>query len=171
MEVTKQNFKDCLVEITKDIEEAHFISIDTEFTGLTSERNILPFDTSEEYYEKLFRSTKGFIIVQLGISLFKKDPAENVFDFNKLFSSGVGVCNEKQEEKLRQEVKERQEFRQEQIKIRTSDEQVDTSSRNFLPVPENEKELIDNAKEKIQQVIDIKFLRQNLRNSMVSKGN
>lgn len=65
-------------EITKDIEESCFISIDCEFTGVCSERNIMPFDSSKEYYEKTLKTSKGFIIVQLGLTMFKKDPEDDM---------------------------------------------------------------------------------------------
>jgi poly(A)-specific ribonuclease len=78
MEVVKSNFKDLLPEITKDIEESCFISIDCEFTGINSERNIMPFDSSKEYYEKQLKTSKGFIIIQLGLTMFKKDPEDDL---------------------------------------------------------------------------------------------
>lgn len=55
----------------KDIEESAFISFDGEFTGLASERNIMPFDTSEEFYLKQLRTSAGFILIQFGVTFFK----------------------------------------------------------------------------------------------------
>lgn len=179
-----------LPEIVKDIEQSAFIAFDGEFTGLANESNIMPFDTSQEYYEKRLRASKGFILVQLGLTFFKVSKneageekislksynvyvypqsknatfscqgsclsflAENGFDFNKLLKSGISYCNAAEEEKLRQEVKDKQALRQEQLKARMSSEEVDTSTRNFIPVPEIEKELMNTAREKIQNVID-----------------
>lgn len=180
-------------EILKDIEESAFIAIDGEFTGLQSEQNIFPFDTSQEYYEKRVDSSSGFILVQLGLTFFKpkKDPADdaekfnlksyniyvypqsknstflcqgsslsflasNGFDFNKLFTHGISYCNAVDEDKLRQEVKEKQAVRMEQLKLRIGTEEQDTSSRNFIAIPENEKELLERAREKIQNVLEKK---------------
>lgn len=47
--------------------------MDSEFTGLCSEQNIMPFDSSKEYYEKQLKSSRGFIIIQLGLTFFKKN--------------------------------------------------------------------------------------------------
>ncbi|XP_070500479.1 poly(A)-specific ribonuclease PARN-like [Chironomus tepperi] len=191
MEVVKSNFKDLLPEITKDIEESCFISIDCEFTGICSERNIMPFDSSREYYEKQLKTSKGFIIVQLGLTMFKKDPEDDLpklksyniyafpsqrtatftcqaesltflgnkgFDFTKLFTNGVSYCTSAEEEKLRQNMKERQEQRMEQLKKRISPEEQDFSSKMYINVPENEKFFIIEAREQIQRVVDKKLL-------------
>lgn len=185
---------DNLQEIVKDIEESAFISFDGEFTGLASERNIMPFDTSEEYYLKQLKTSAGFILVQLGLSFFKvkKDPegvekvtcksynifiypqsknavfscqgqslsflAANGFDFNKLFTMGISYSNSAEEEKLRQEIKEKQALRMDQLKLRASAEEVDTSKRNFIPVPENEEEMLGKVREKIQSIVDGKSI-------------
>lgn len=70
------DFIDKLPDIVKNIEESCFVAIDGEFTGLASERNIQPFDTSEEYYLKQLKTSEGFILIQLGLTFFKakKDP-------------------------------------------------------------------------------------------------
>lgn len=181
-----------LPEIVKDIEESSFISFDGEFTGLASERNVMPFDTSQEYYEKRLRTSSGFILVQFGLTFFKvkKDPeneelekvslksyniyvypqskfatflcqgqslsflAANGFDFNKLFTNGISYCNAAEEEKVRQEVKDKQTVRSEQLQQRISSEEQDITNRNFIPVPENEIGLMESAREKIQRVAD-----------------
>lgn len=73
------DFIELLPQIVQDIEESAFLSFDGEFTGLASERNILPFDTSEEFYLKRLKTSSGFILVQLGLTFFKvkNDPADN----------------------------------------------------------------------------------------------
>ncbi|CRL01322.1 CLUMA_CG014416, isoform A, partial [Clunio marinus] len=187
MEIVKKNFIDFLPEVIKDIEECAFISFDGEFTGLASERNIMPFDTSQEYYEKQMKTSSGFILIQLGLTFFKIKPesekvslksynifvypqsknatfqcqgqslsflAENGFDFNKLFKNGISFCNAMEEEKLRQEMQEKQDLRLEQLKENSNDEEQDTTARNYIPIPENEKEIIANAQLKIQSIID-----------------
>lgn len=187
------DFIDILPEILKDIAECSFIAIDGEFTGLASERNMLPFDTSQEYYEKQVKTSSGFILVQLGLSFFKAKAsneeegteeekttcksyniyvypqarnatfscqgqslqflAANGFDFNKLFTSAISYCDEAEEEKLRQEIAEKQAYRMEQLQQRASDEPLDAAERNFIPVPENEIKMIDQARDKIQMVL------------------
>lgn len=185
-----------MAEILKDIEECAFVSLDGEFTGLASERNVMPFDTSEEYYLKQLKTSRGFILIQLGLTFFKvkKNPeggdpgeavtcksyniyvypqsknatfscqgqslsflSENNFDFNKLMKSGISYCSSAEEEKLRQEVKEKQTQRAEQLKQRISDEPMDTSGRNFIPVPDNELETIEKARVKIAGVAEGKL--------------
>lgn len=84
--------------------------------------------------------------------------ASNGFDFNKLFMNGLSYVNEVTEAKVREEVEQRQQARNEQLKLRLSEEEIDTSSRNYLPVPENEQEMINEAREKIQKVIDNKMI-------------
>lgn len=184
------DFVDNLSEILKDIEEAAFISFDGEFTGLANERNILPFDTSEEYYLKRLKASSGFILVQLGLSFIKVRKnddgtdkvtcksyniyvypqsknatflsqgqslsflAGNGFDFNKLFCNGISFCNAAEEEKLREEVKVKQAVRVEQLKQKESIEEVDISTKNFIPVPDNELDLIGKVHSKLQEIID-----------------
>lgn len=174
----------------KDLEESAFISFDGEFTGLANERNILPFDTSEEYYLKRLKASSGFILIQLGLSFIKVRKNEkgddkvtcksyniyvypqsknatflsqgqslsflagNGFDFNKLFCNGISFCNAAEEEKTREEVKLKQSVRMEQLKQKTSTEVVDTSTKNFIPVPENELELIGKVHSKLQEIVD-----------------
>ena len=205
-----------LPQIVKDIEESAFVSIDGEFSGLASERNILPFDTSEEFYLKQLKTSSGFNLIQLGLSFFKakkdpvqdssecdakKDPSENSqlenvtcksynifvypqsknatflcqgsslsflagngFDFNKLFTSGISFCNAAEEEKLRSEVKEKRALRMEQLKQRVANEEIDISKRNFIPIPENELEMLGNVQQKIQSIVDGKLLETSFDN-------
>lgn len=55
---------------------------------------------------------------------------------------------------MRQEVKEKQDYRMEQLKLRVSTEEVDISNRNFIPIPENEIPMIDKVREKLQGIAD-----------------
>lgn len=171
-----------------------FVSIDGEFTGL-GERNVLPFYTCEEFYQKQLKTSSDFILVQLGLTIFKakQDPAEdgaekvtcrsyniyvypqsknatflsqgqslsflatNGFDFNKLFTSGISFCNSAEEGKLRADMKEKQALRLEQMK-RAGAEEVDTSKRNFIAVPEAELEMLSKVHEKIKSIVDGKLI-------------
>lgn len=47
------------------------MAIDGEFTGLDTEKNILAFNTSEEVYSKIQQNSKDYILIQLGLSLFR----------------------------------------------------------------------------------------------------
>jgi poly(A)-specific ribonuclease len=75
-----------------------------------------------------------------------------------LFTNGLSFVNEATETKVREEVEQKQQTRAEQLKQRISEEEIDTSNRNYLPVPENEIEMINEAREKIQKVIDNKMV-------------
>lgn len=182
------DFQDLLPDISKDIEECHFISLDAEFTGIFNEQNIMPFDSSKEYYEKTLKTSRGFIIIQVGLTFFKKNDNDttvksyniytfpqhktatffcqaesmrflgsNGFDFTKLYTNGVSYCTAKDEDKLRENLKERQQQRMEQLKRRLNDEQ-DFSNKIFVKIPENEKEFIEDARQKIQKVAEKKLL-------------
>lgn len=71
MEVTKSNFPDALKILKSSIKKADFISIDGEFTGLSTLKGRgLTYDTMEEKYEKLRRGSSEFMLVQYGICLF-----------------------------------------------------------------------------------------------------
>lgn len=147
----------------------------------------MPFDSSKEYYEKQLKTSKGFIIIQLGLTCFKKGPDDelpmlksyniytfpqhrtatftcqaesltflgnNGFNFTKLFTNGVAYCTSAEEDKLKENLKERQEQRMEMLKKRIGNEEQDFSSKMYISVPENEKEFINEAREKIQRVVD-----------------
>ncbi|XP_072749603.1 poly(A)-specific ribonuclease PARN isoform X2 [Anoplolepis gracilipes] len=73
MEVTCLNFQDVLSELDSIIENATFLSIDGEFTGLNSGPDASPFDTPAEYYAKLRAGSMDFLLVQFGLSIFTYD--------------------------------------------------------------------------------------------------
>lgn len=182
---------DNMNEIMKDIESAHFISWDCEFSGLRTENIVRPFDTPEEVFYKEVKTTDGFIMIQLGLSFFRFEKiaakseatksndknnkvfcktyniyvypqtknatfmcqgqslsflANNDFDFNKLFKNGINYCNEVEEEKLLKEFDDRQTTREEFIQQRKTNEPVDNSNKNYLEIPDNEREMIMKAK-------------------------
>ncbi|CAG9865268.1 unnamed protein product [Phyllotreta striolata] len=82
MEITCSNFNEALPEIEKCIEDSLFVSIDCEFSGLNTVRNINAFDTPEEYYKKMRTNSKDFLIMQYGLSTFKYNEEENNFKQN-----------------------------------------------------------------------------------------
>ncbi|XP_029169507.1 poly(A)-specific ribonuclease PARN-like [Nylanderia fulva] len=73
MEVTCLNFLDVLSELESVIENATFLSIDGEFTGLNSGPDAGPFDTPAQYYSKLRAGSMDFLLVQFGLSVFTYD--------------------------------------------------------------------------------------------------
>lgn len=83
-DINRHNFLEKYESIKKNIEDAKFISIDCEFTGLVENplfKNSL-FDSSNERYLKLKEATQGFIIVQIGVTTFKHVPQENLYETN-----------------------------------------------------------------------------------------
>ena len=52
------------------IENATFLSIDGEFTGLNSGPDAGAFDTPAQYYAKLRSGSMDFLLVQFGLSVF-----------------------------------------------------------------------------------------------------
>ncbi|XP_053689559.1 poly(A)-specific ribonuclease PARN-like [Sabethes cyaneus] len=185
MEITSENFKEQLPSIRQNIQDASFFAFDSEFTGLTTDRNIFPFDTPEEVYLKTIENSSQFAIIQLGLCAFRVDPeskrvtykcynfycypkgrlnvfscqgdsmrflAENGFDFNKLFRHGLSYCLEADEERLRAELRERQEQRATALQ----DDDVtdeDNSSVNMVPIPPGEEKLLTDITERIEQFI------------------
>ena len=75
MDVTRENFDDLFPEIRKTIEDAAFIAIDGEFTGLSTSTLHEPalFDTPEMRYEKLRKSMSNFALCQCGLSMYVPD--------------------------------------------------------------------------------------------------
>ncbi|XP_018332138.1 pre-piRNA 3'-exonuclease trimmer-like [Agrilus planipennis] len=74
-ELTIKNFKDEYPRLVKAVEECRFISIDTEFSGLSVSDKLQTslFDTTPERYEKLRKNCEQLIPVQLGITCFTFD--------------------------------------------------------------------------------------------------
>ncbi|XP_029680037.1 poly(A)-specific ribonuclease PARN-like [Formica exsecta] len=73
MEVTCSNFQDVLSELDSILQNATFLSIDGEFTGLNSGPDAGPFDTPAQYYAKLRAGSMDFLLVQFGLSIFTYD--------------------------------------------------------------------------------------------------
>ncbi|KXZ42003.1 hypothetical protein GPECTOR_226g498 [Gonium pectorale] len=74
--VTKHNFAAVLPVLRAAIQEATFVAIDTEFTGLHPEgygEDL--YDTYEERYKRLLASSSNFIVCQFGLTAFKWGPS------------------------------------------------------------------------------------------------
>lgn len=72
MDVTHENFLKLLPEITQAIEQCDFIGFDTELSGLLRERCVNRFDLPCERFGKAVESSRGYFIMQFGLSCFKQ---------------------------------------------------------------------------------------------------
>ncbi|XP_041362495.1 poly(A)-specific ribonuclease PARN-like isoform X2 [Gigantopelta aegis] len=75
MDVTKNNFAAVFSDITKAIEDADFLAIDGEFTGLDTPQvgHVTFYDTPEERYQKLRKGSTDFLLIQFGLAAFTYD--------------------------------------------------------------------------------------------------
>uniref|UniRef100_UPI0037E82ABB poly(A)-specific ribonuclease PARN isoform X2 n=1 Tax=Semicossyphus pulcher TaxID=241346 RepID=UPI0037E82ABB len=83
MEVTRRNYKDCLNTVYSAIEEADFLAIDGEFSGISDGPNVSALtnglDTPEERYTKLKKHSMDFLLFQFGLCTFKYDQAKSKY--------------------------------------------------------------------------------------------
>ncbi|XP_065158175.1 poly(A)-specific ribonuclease PARN-like [Atheta coriaria] len=79
MEITKSNLLSELPGIEEAIKNASFLAIDCEFTGLITSCKINPYDTPEEYYQKIRLCSKDFLVIQFGLSAFRYDTGSKSF--------------------------------------------------------------------------------------------
>ncbi|XP_020667614.3 poly(A)-specific ribonuclease PARN isoform X2 [Pogona vitticeps] len=83
MEITRSNFKDNLSKVYKAIEEADFLAIDGEFSGISDGPSVSAltngFDTPEERYQKLKKHSMDFLLFQFGLCTFKYDHTESKY--------------------------------------------------------------------------------------------
>ncbi|KAE8579783.1 hypothetical protein XENTR_v10024181 [Xenopus tropicalis] len=89
MEMTRSNFKDNLPKVYKAIEEADFLAIDGEFSGISDGPSVSTltngFDTPEERYTKLKKHSMEFLLFQFGLCTFNYDNTEAKY-FMKSFN-------------------------------------------------------------------------------------
>uniref|UniRef100_A0A672M1P0 Poly(A)-specific ribonuclease PARN n=1 Tax=Sinocyclocheilus grahami TaxID=75366 RepID=A0A672M1P0_SINGR len=91
-------FKEVLPEVCNAVQEADFISIDGEFTGISDGPSVSALtnglDTPEERYTKLRKHSMNFLLFQFGLCTFRYEPnqssyvtkAFNFYIFPKPFS-------------------------------------------------------------------------------------
>nr|AAQ97826.1 poly(A)-specific ribonuclease [Danio rerio] len=83
MEVTRQNFKEVLPEVCNAVQEADFISIDGEFTGISDGPSVSALtnglDTPEERYTKLRKHSMNFLLFQFGVCTFRYDQNQSTY--------------------------------------------------------------------------------------------
>lgn len=96
MDITKTNFKEKYDFIEKTINEAMFLAIDGEFTGLNEELNLSFLDTPEGRYEKLKEGSMQFMMIQFGLCAFKyENDAYSYKPFNfYIFPNSNGKTND-----------------------------------------------------------------------------
>ncbi|NWI20829.1 PARN ribonuclease, partial [Crypturellus soui] len=74
------DFKDNLSKVYEAIEEADFLAIDGEFSGISDGPSVSAltngFDTPEERYQKLKKHSMDFLLFQFGLCTFKYDHEE-----------------------------------------------------------------------------------------------
>ncbi|XP_013143270.1 PREDICTED: poly(A)-specific ribonuclease PARN-like isoform X2 [Papilio polytes] len=178
MEVTRNNFRECLPLIDESIKKADFLVIDAEFTGIINGRDVTIFDTPQEYYVTLLKGSTDFLIIQYGLCAFYWNEAEKHymndaynfylfprgrpgpekvflcqsssldflscqgFDFNKLIKEGISYMNEPAETRLRENLTERQKSY--------------VSSNNNIPIPDENKQQIEDICKKVRAFLDEK---------------
>ncbi|KAJ8364086.1 hypothetical protein SKAU_G00129170 [Synaphobranchus kaupii] len=83
MEVTRKNFKESLNTIYSAIEEADFLAIDGEFSGISDGPSVSALtnglDTPEERYHKLKKHSMDFLLFQFGLCTFKYEQLESKY--------------------------------------------------------------------------------------------
>ncbi|KAF3687931.1 Poly(A)-specific ribonuclease PARN [Channa argus] len=83
MEVTRKNFKDCLNTVYSALEEADFLAIDGEFSGISDGPNASALtnglDTPEERYTKLKKHSMDFLLFQFGLCTFRYDQKKSKY--------------------------------------------------------------------------------------------
>uniref|UniRef100_A0A3B4ZKH7 Poly(A)-specific ribonuclease PARN n=1 Tax=Stegastes partitus TaxID=144197 RepID=A0A3B4ZKH7_9TELE len=83
MEVTRRNYKDSLSTVYSAIEEADFLAIDGEFSGISDGPNVSALtnglDTPEERYTKLKKHSMDFLLFQFGLCTFKYDQTKSKY--------------------------------------------------------------------------------------------
>uniref|UniRef100_A0A8D3DJF6 Poly(A)-specific ribonuclease PARN n=1 Tax=Scophthalmus maximus TaxID=52904 RepID=A0A8D3DJF6_SCOMX len=83
MEVTRRNFKESLNAVCSALEEADFLAIDGEFSGISDGPNVSALtnglDTPEERYTKLKKHSMDFVLFQFGLCTFTYNQAKSKY--------------------------------------------------------------------------------------------
>ncbi|KAK9393020.1 polyA-specific ribonuclease PARN [Crotalus adamanteus] len=83
MEITRGNFKSALGTVYQAVEDADFLAIDGEFSGISDGPSVSAltngFDTPEERYQKLRKHSMDFLLFQFGLCTFKYDHTESKY--------------------------------------------------------------------------------------------
>lgn len=73
------DFKETLPQVNASIDKADFLVIDAEFTGIINGRDVLIFDTPEEYYLRLLNGSTQFLLIQFGLCAFYYDEEKKMY--------------------------------------------------------------------------------------------
>uniref|UniRef100_A0AAQ4P622 Poly(A)-specific ribonuclease PARN n=1 Tax=Gasterosteus aculeatus aculeatus TaxID=481459 RepID=A0AAQ4P622_GASAC len=142
MEVTRQNFKDTLKTVCSAVEEADFLAIDGEFSGISDGPNVSALtnglDTPEQRYAKLKKSSSIDFLASQG------------FDFNKVFCNGIPYLNQDEEVQLREQSEER---RNQQANGVGTPSFISPSSKGPAHVPEEHKDFINRVIGKVEALL------------------
>ncbi|XP_064415099.1 poly(A)-specific ribonuclease PARN isoform X1 [Latimeria chalumnae] len=83
MEIVRKNFKGSLNIVYEAIEEADFLAIDGEFSGISDGPSVSTLtnglDTPEERYQKLKKHSMDFLLFQFGLCSFKYNYTESKY--------------------------------------------------------------------------------------------
>ncbi|XP_060064209.1 poly(A)-specific ribonuclease PARN-like isoform X2 [Ylistrum balloti] len=81
MEITRKNFKQMLNFVTESINDADFLSVDGEFTGLDAKNggHAMPFDTPEVRYQRVRQGTCDFLLLQFGVCTFHYNEEKSLY--------------------------------------------------------------------------------------------
>ncbi|XP_065299675.2 poly(A)-specific ribonuclease PARN-like isoform X3 [Dermacentor albipictus] len=81
MEVTAKNFQEQFGQLKAAVENASFVAVDCEFTGLHLDRSTHAYDTPEERYRKLRETSLDFLVVQVGVCTFQYDKEKHGYNY------------------------------------------------------------------------------------------
>ncbi|CAF4195707.1 unnamed protein product [Rotaria socialis] len=76
MDVNRDNFYDVLPEILNDINNADYVAVDGEFTGILSFDKMNYFDTPAERYKRHYDCDRHYLMVQVGLAMVRCINAE-----------------------------------------------------------------------------------------------
>uniref|UniRef100_A0A8D3D754 Poly(A)-specific ribonuclease PARN n=1 Tax=Scophthalmus maximus TaxID=52904 RepID=A0A8D3D754_SCOMX len=142
MEVTRRNFKESLNAVCSALEEADFLAIDGEFSGISDGPNVSALtnglDTPEERYTKLKKSSSIDFLASQG------------FDFNKVFCHGIPYLNQDEEAQLRKQTEERR--NQHANGVGTPSYISPSSSKGPAHVPDEHKDFIERVIQKVDSL-------------------
>uniref|UniRef100_A0A3Q2PG35 Poly(A)-specific ribonuclease PARN n=1 Tax=Fundulus heteroclitus TaxID=8078 RepID=A0A3Q2PG35_FUNHE len=163
------DFKDCLSTVYSAIDEADFLAIDGEFSGISDGPNVSALtnglDTPEERYAKLKKHSMDFLMFQFGLCTFKYDQMSDYgshkYDgycalLNTLhlffFFSGIPYLNQEEEAHLREQTEERR--NQHANGLGTPSFISPSSSKVPAHVPDDQKDYINKVVEKVEALIN-----------------
>jgi hypothetical protein len=94
MELTQGNFWASVEEVKRIIDDADFLCVDLEMTGVVVENApvIASYDSIEQRYLKVSNSAKHFLPSQVGLCSFRWSVTKQKFVFNNVLSNMLPTC-------------------------------------------------------------------------------